>query len=583
MENPYIPTPIEPKLGEKFYGRQEYIDKILSSDDKIMLILGARRIGKTSLFKQIEYLSDPPSYIGVYLDLLRVKTQEKFADELCFSGQNEFFKQIQFDVEKLKGENLFESLSQLDGMLQQRGTQLLLLCDEAEKFIDFDEPFLKSMQSFIKYDSQMIRLIFTASQEIYKLHDTCREWDTPPFLHGVPEVTLSRLAYDEAEGLIRQINSEGKPAIEVSSETVSEIQRLTDNHPFLIQCLCYVLYDDGGLLDVTKQHLQKVFDNFPLSGIFFDLCKHLSPKQRMVLLQFREVQKISESELSEKTELPSFEIKLALHELTRLCYIKKLDGEHQISNDFFKKWLDLEASDKISIMEEKDVSQVEQLRVLQAINKRDVRSIDDIYNLTYLERYKIVGIVNDLEKQGFIEVEPYALTEKGQKHMAELRYKQLSPEEQKILLQFRGVKVVSESELSQNLELPFDGVKPILLTLIELHFIEESDGKYQIPDSPFKEWLNSEEEPAVEVEEIAEEEKLLVLQAIAKKSLASIYDVYLFSYIALHRIKEITEYLTTNNFIKKGKEYTLNEREVSYYSLTKEGKKYIAELERARS
>jgi len=435
MKNPYTRYPIDPKSDEKFnfYGREEYIDKILSSDDKTMLILGARRIGKTSLLKQIEYCSDPASYLGVYLDLSDVQTQKEFANEL--------FKQIQFYVKKLKCENLFESLIQLDEELRQKGTQLILLCDEAERFVGFDEPFLKDMQSFIKHESQKIRLILAASQGIYKLYDTCRGWTTPPFLHGVPEVALSRLEDDEAEGLIRQINSEGKPAIEVSKATVSEIQRLTDNHPFLIQCLCYVLYDGGGLLDAKKQHLQKVFDNFPLSGVFFDLCKHLSSKQRMVLLQFRDVETINEGELSEKTGFPSYEIKLILHELTRLCYIKKLDGESRISNDFFKQWLHSEDADKISIMEEEYISQVEQLRVLQAI-KKGVKSIDDIYNLTFVERYKIVGIVDYLKKQGFIEIEPYSLTDKGQKHMAELKYKQLSPEEQQVLLQFQRVQVV---------------------------------------------------------------------------------------------------------------------------------------------
>ena len=82
MKNPYTRYPIDPKSDEKFnfYGREEYIDKILSSDDKMMLILGARRMGKSSLLKQIEYLSNPPSYIGVYLNVADIDTQEEFAD-----------------------------------------------------------------------------------------------------------------------------------------------------------------------------------------------------------------------------------------------------------------------------------------------------------------------------------------------------------------------------------------------------------------------------------------------------------------------------------------------------------------------
>lgn len=422
MANPYTTNWVS---GENFYGRQGYIGQILDSDDRMMLILGTRKIGKTSLLRQIEYLSNPPSYIGVYLDLSGVQTQEYFADRLLFScSQDKFFEQIQFDVEKFKGESLFEILSELDGKLKKKRTQLILLCDESERFADFDESFLKGIQSFIRYDSQRIRLILTASQGIYKLYDTRRGWTTPPFLHGVPEMTLSRLEDDEAESLIRQIDSEGKSAIEVSDKTVSETQRLTDNQPFLIQCLCSVLYDDGRLLDVTEQHLKQVSESFPLSGVFFDLCKYLSPKQQRVVMQLRETQTMSESELSEKTGLPSYEIKLDLRELMRLCYIKKLDEKYQISNFFFKQWLHSEEADKIGIMEEEDISEMEQLRVLKAIAQESPASIYDIYLSSYLELYKIMDIVEDFVRQKFVkeegkqtlegsEVVYYSLTRKG--------------------------------------------------------------------------------------------------------------------------------------------------------------------------
>ncbi|MBM3238725.1 hypothetical protein FJZ31_20735 [Candidatus Poribacteria bacterium] len=101
-----------------------------------------------------------------------------------------------------------------------------------------------------------------------------------------------------------------------------------------------------------------------------------------------------------------------------------------------------------------------------------------------------------------------------------------------------------------------------------------------------EQWLHSEEPDRISTmkeKEIMEMEKLKVLKAIAGMGLASTYDIYLSSFITLHRIGEIMQNLTSHNFIKKEKEYILDGDKVDYYSLTKKGKKSMAELEHALS
>ncbi|MBC8236065.1 hypothetical protein H8E77_41495 [bacterium] len=73
------------------------------------------------------------------------------------------------------------------------------------------------------------------------------------------------------------------------------------------------------------------------------------------------------------------------------------------------------------------------------------------------------------------------------------------------------------------------------------------------------------------------------MRAIAEIGLASTDDVYLSSLITLHRIGEIMQDLTSNNLIKKDKEYILEGQPVDYYSLTRKGKKNVSELEHALS
>ena len=43
--------------GEQFYGRRALIDEILTGPRNSLWLLGTRRIGKTSLLKQVEHLT----------------------------------------------------------------------------------------------------------------------------------------------------------------------------------------------------------------------------------------------------------------------------------------------------------------------------------------------------------------------------------------------------------------------------------------------------------------------------------------------------------------------------------------------
>ena len=43
--------------GERFYGRRALIDEILNGPRNSLWVLGTRRIGKTSLLKQLEHLT----------------------------------------------------------------------------------------------------------------------------------------------------------------------------------------------------------------------------------------------------------------------------------------------------------------------------------------------------------------------------------------------------------------------------------------------------------------------------------------------------------------------------------------------
>ena len=62
MRNPYVAGYWV--SGDHFYGRERLIDELLHGFERCFWIIGNRRIGKTSLLKQLEHLCQDSASIG---------------------------------------------------------------------------------------------------------------------------------------------------------------------------------------------------------------------------------------------------------------------------------------------------------------------------------------------------------------------------------------------------------------------------------------------------------------------------------------------------------------------------------------
>jgi hypothetical protein len=66
--------------GERFYGRSAQIEEILNGHRNCIWLLGTRRIGKTSLLKQIEYIAETSAgrrYFPIFWDFQGAETPEE--------------------------------------------------------------------------------------------------------------------------------------------------------------------------------------------------------------------------------------------------------------------------------------------------------------------------------------------------------------------------------------------------------------------------------------------------------------------------------------------------------------------------
>ncbi|NIR06308.1 MAG: AAA family ATPase [Candidatus Aminicenantes bacterium] len=143
-----------------FYGRSDIINRIYSSSNKSYAIVGARRIGKTSLLYKIKD-NPPPNTVYVFISL-----EVEFLDKKV-KNYNAFLKSLEMELERIFNEKIElgrfpfgKSPGKLPGIIRQlplKGKKLVFLFDEIDGLIEFDR----------KNNYRLLHIFRTLSQENY--------------------------------------------------------------------------------------------------------------------------------------------------------------------------------------------------------------------------------------------------------------------------------------------------------------------------------------------------------------------------------------------------------------------------------
>ena len=194
--------------GHKFYGRTALIEEILHGHRNWLWLLGTRRIGKTSMLKQLEYLTRTTPELGfvpVYWDFQGSTTSKElhmgFSDSLL--DAEEQLEEIGIDPQEIESDDLFRSISRLRRKLRSKKLKLLLLCDEVEELIKLHEkdPGLlgKLRRALQSHDD--VRSVMASTIRLWALSE--QRGDTSPFLHGfLPPLYIHNLSDEQARSLI---------------------------------------------------------------------------------------------------------------------------------------------------------------------------------------------------------------------------------------------------------------------------------------------------------------------------------------------------------------------------------------------
>lgn len=343
LRNPYIVG--QWVQGENHYGRGRLLEYLLYEQDGSTWVIGTRRIGKTSLLRQLEWLtdSDPDSqFVPLYWDMQGSESIQDLAFELFFSVEDHVqrFAPYQIDIQSLEGLEPLYLLRTLLRGLERHGRRLLLLIDEAEALIDIarKEPAKVAALRKVMQDQRM-RTIMTSTQLLTQLNEVSKEWVTSAFLLGFNMANLWSLDPEAARSLIGQQQS-GFP-IQIGDKVLEDILVHTNRHPYLVQHLCHALFRNG----VDGPYLAEVTDdlltpNQLLTGFFEVDFLHLTSAERQILLLVANQTVIEQTALLAR--LPQYEpgqIQNFLYAMTKLGYLRQIYGRWTIGNEFLRRWI----------------------------------------------------------------------------------------------------------------------------------------------------------------------------------------------------------------------------------------------------
>jgi DNA-binding winged helix-turn-helix (wHTH) protein len=328
--------------GDTFYGRQQQIAEILDGNRNWLWLLGTRRIGKTSLLKQLEHIAAASPERGLFPLFWDLQGADRpddlhldFAEALLEAEERLHGAGIRAD--EVRSDDLFDSMGKLRRALRRANLRLLLLCDEVEELIhlNHEDPALLRKLRRAMHSREGVRSVLASSSRLWQLAEA--GGDTSPFLDGfTPPLYLGALTDDEARELILQTRLPSAPQAEFSSDEVERIRSCCGNHPYLIQLLCRRVVDVGGL----ESAIEEVSADRSVRFFFSVDYELLSDTDHALLRLLSDRSETPHSTLRNELAEHGTALSTSLSSLGQLGFVAEAkDGGLRLGNEFLRRWL----------------------------------------------------------------------------------------------------------------------------------------------------------------------------------------------------------------------------------------------------
>jgi len=331
--------------GREHYGRQRLIDYIVDGDEPAIWVVGTRRMGKTSLLRQLELETAAAGgeLVPLFWDMQGCETFDDLSYELIMAVEDvaERFAPLGVDPDQLIGRDAVAILRHLNRSVAAQDRRLFVLIDEAEVLIDIGRCEPKWLARLRKaFQDGRQRTVIASTKLLAQLNEISTEWNTSPFLFGFSLANLWSLSPEAASNLVR--NQRGDQPVIVDERVLDDILVHTHRHPYLMQYLCQRLFvaegaTCGSLRAVSEHDLNA---DHLLAGFFRIDVQHLTQLERRILLTIaRRTIASTDDVIAELCDESPERIRTFVYGLEKLGYLRQLYGQLAVGNEFLRRWL----------------------------------------------------------------------------------------------------------------------------------------------------------------------------------------------------------------------------------------------------
>lgn len=330
---------------QNYYGRHRLSSYLLYTPDTATWVVGARRMGKTSLLRQLEFLTDQTNHelTPLFWDLQGCESSGDLSSELflAIEDASKRFTALGIDIAEVEGLDALIILRRLSRKLAASGKRLLLLIDEAEALINIaqrEAAWLARLRRTLQ--DPMMKTVMASTKLLVRLNELTADWPTSPFLFGFNLANLWSLDDEAATALIEQHQADQR--VRVDPKVSEEILLHTNRHPYLIQYLCQRLYEEdargqGFLRTPTEEELKP---DHLLAGFFLIDFQHMTRLERRILLAVERRSLATDQDLlTDLTDENPQRIRTFLWGMEKLGHIRQLYGQLAIGNEYLRRWL----------------------------------------------------------------------------------------------------------------------------------------------------------------------------------------------------------------------------------------------------
>jgi hypothetical protein len=332
MRNPFIAGSWV--RAENFFGRTDILRDVLEGERDSIWVVGARRLGKTSLLKQLEFRvfeSAHTPFVPLYWDLQGSADSKGLADGLlgCVEDSESFRRATDIAVEDLEGLQASDMLTTLVRRTVRSGWRLLLLVDEGEEFLTVarTDPWVLPRLRRVFQKGPEVRTVLTSTKRLARI-DERTDFATSPFLQGfIPPVYLTPLDAAEARALLAR----GR----FSEDEIRTMMERTANHPFLLQLIASRVFESRDLASTLDQ----VAADEMVSNFFSVDFQTLDGQERLLLEEVVRGGSRSRKELAQAASVSEEVLEPVLYGLRMMGYLAVDERQYHVGNWFFERWL----------------------------------------------------------------------------------------------------------------------------------------------------------------------------------------------------------------------------------------------------